>query len=167
MGSGKREPRRHSLLLDRRHRAIRSLMFTAHDNLVRTMREHAVELTSGGVSTKTLQAMGHPFARRTQMRRKKSGKFGTIKNLPINRQRGKLQSALKTTRKIRTLDRQVYDLWFDGRIARGSMYVISPPGTKRMRSRGFWREMEKRRKKENLLSRRGFREAASKIVGST
>jgi hypothetical protein len=107
--------------------------------LAEQMKEEAIKLTSGTVSTAQLRAMGHPFARRHP---------GSLARLPINRQSGGLQ------RSIRIMPRTVageegFQLQFT---SPHSKYVLRRMGTRKMVARGFWSEMKRR-----------FRRLASKV----
>lgn len=115
------------------------------------------ELTAGGVKTKTLRAMGHPFGRlnggdpstggrgvrdrakfKTLLTRK-----GVLPPLPINIQTGKLHAAI-------TLNgphgvRHAYDLFSN--VHDGRQYVLRPGGTSKMVGRGLlgqWGMLRKR-----------------------
>jgi hypothetical protein len=142
-------------------------MTVAHDELVAEQRDNAIGLTSGGITTKELARKGHPYARRLVGRRKKGGKFSGAPNLPINRQEGVLQRSIRLPRRYKGPKGQIYDLFFDPAAARARLYVVSPGGTSRMRSRGFWREMTKRYRKAALLNKRKFMADMASIHGQT
>lgn len=127
------------------------------------MEKDALELTSGKTTTAALRRMGHPFALRTRMKRKKGGRFASISSLPINKQSGRLRRSFKRVPRYKGPKGQIEDIFFNPSVAGNSLYVLSEGGTKRMRARGFWREMRKRYRKRALMNRREFRSKVDAI----
>lgn len=111
------------------------------------------ELTGGSVKTKELARRGHPFGRGPVPQKRGKGSFGkgqrgirsktrvrrTMRTLPINRQRGKLQDSLRMQK-----FRNYIDIFFAP--GDGSLLVLLPLGTRYMVARGFQAEVERRHK---------------------
>ena len=121
-----------------------------HRVIVAEARNDAVQLTSGGIKSKTLRAMGHPFGRTS------GGKFkGGVDTLPINVQSGRLRSSVNMKLLWRNVRGESYGLYFSTGYAK---YILSKGGTKFMVARGFQGEMKKRwtaRKKAMIQHLRG------------
>lgn len=128
--------------------------------LSESQKDYAIG-SGGGVSTKSLRAMGHPFAREGSAARgivknrgkfqtagktyrttftKKGGQVGT-KNLAQVR-RGIIQPLPinKQTGKLRSSFKRygTFETTFMGFFAPYAKYVLSPTGTKKMIARGFY-----------------------------
>jgi hypothetical protein len=158
----------HAKMLRKRFKLISVEMRVSHKKLVDRQEQNLIELTSGGVSTADLRRAGHPYAVRTRGKRKKGGKFKkAAPSLPINKQEGVLQRSRRKPLRYKGPKGQVYDLYFEPGQAGNRLYVVAPGGTKRMRSRGFWREMQKRYRKDLLINRRAFRAKAEAIKKRT
>jgi|GEM_PF-3583681 len=128
----------------------RMSMLELHTYLVREgARDHAVT-TSGGVSTRQLRSMGHPFGRQnpgdpstgvrgivrkrpSTISRKNRIRKGVLLPLPINRQTGRLRGSFFQT--VQTGPNRVVDMGFNVPYAK---FVLSPTGTKRMVARGYY-----------------------------
>ena len=106
-----------------------------HRDLAIEGRNDAHELTSGGVSSKELRRLGHPFGYGpTGMKRGTNikGSRSKIRNLPINRQTGRLQSGFRLTRESGGV--QSFGIRNNAPYAK---YILSPYGTTRMVGRGY------------------------------
>lgn len=130
---------------------VRHIAQAEHLQLTEEMRQDAIDLSSGNVSTKTLRKLGHPFGRRASGRmRGLKGKHRIqgfrVPLLPINRQEGNLRSGWRLA-KSRSANLQWADL---SNVAPYAKYVLAIGGTKRMVSRGFWQELKKRWRKRNF-----------------
>lgn len=138
--------------MDRRVTRMVSSIRQMHNELVLGgVRDHA-SLTSGGVSTRRLRQMGHPFGRQRsqdrstgvrgvvkgprvlfgQEKRRNRLRKGVLMPLPINKQTGRLRRSFWRTGPIGA-DRRV-DMGFRAPYAK---YVLSPEGTQKMVARGF------------------------------
>lgn len=124
------------------------LQRNVHKELVSQAQKDYAGGTGGGVSTKSLKDMGHPFAREGNAARgivKNKGKYrsygksygkkrqvsrGIIQPLPINKQTGKLRSSFKRYGS--------FEITYMGFAAPYAKYVLSPTGTKKMIARGFY-----------------------------
>jgi hypothetical protein len=128
-----------SLAAHQRRRAakVRRSLFVEHKAVVEAMQEEARRLTSGTVSSETLRAMGHPFARKATKGRRKGAQRGSLPRLPINRQTGDLQKSLRVFRRWQG-NTVAYQLQFTS----PHSVVLTPGGTDRMVARGFWSAMK-------------------------
>jgi hypothetical protein len=125
------------------------------------------ELTSGGISSKTLARMGHPYARlkgkASAGRRgvsksyiKKAGlkaSSGLAPLLPINRQSERLHRSVTLWHRS---SRYVLEesVGFNAQKAGRSMYAVRPTGTRYVVPRGIWVELRKR----GMVRNRSFRD---------
>lgn len=144
-----------SLALSQQIRFKKNLirMRIEHEAMVDRVRQEMFGLVSGTTSARTLRKMGHPFSRNRATKRKKGGKFSSIRTLPVNRQSGGLRRSLfKRKKKLR--EGHVIDVGFSIHYAK---YILSPDGTKNMRARGYWREVRRVWAKENLALRKKFK----------
>lgn len=135
-----------------------------HSKLANECYQEAWRITSGRISTRTLRAMGHPYGRRSgsysdvTSRRAVLGRQRTVKGsrmrlpgLPINRQSGKLQQAIKLNRRGGTGKvSQSYVLQVLRNIAPYAKYVLSLGGTVKMVTRPFWTHLYKYWKRKNF-----------------
>lgn len=135
-----------------------------HGKLANDCYQEAHRITGGRLSTRMLRAMGHPYGRRSgsfsdiKSRKTVLGRQRTTKGtrmrlpgLPINRQSGRLQQAIKLNRRTGTGKvSQVYILQVLGNIAPYAKYVLSLGGTTRMVPRPFWTHLQKYWKKKNF-----------------
>jgi len=105
------------------------------------------DLLRGGVSSKTLRRMGHPFGRRLQASKPGAGRVrGTLPLLPINRQTGRLIASIQ----LRPADGGTQAFHVGPTASAGrSMFVLSPGGTSKMVARGVYVVIEKRWKARN------------------
>ena len=117
-------------------------MISEHEQMIRDMESDAKELVSGKVSKSTLRRLGHPFGKTAGGRKR-----GKLPLLPINVQTGRLKRSLERRKISSHSSDRVYDIGFDAPYAK---YVLAIGGTKRMVSRGYWREVKKRWKKRNF-----------------
>lgn len=130
---------------------------------VRSVVEHSDDLLSGGVSTATLRAMGHPFSRRRfrsldkgaraalRGRRTQRGRWelrgaglGGLPTLPINRQTGRL---LRDQRLSGTRVGPGSTRWTHSLDAPYAGFVLAEKGTRSMIARGYRKEMDRRWKR--------------------
>jgi hypothetical protein len=128
-----------SLAIHQRRRAekVRRSLAIAAQGMVNDMKQEALRLTSGTVSSDTLRAMGHPYARRRTQGRRRGGQRGSLPRLPINVQTGTLRKSLRVFK--RTSHRGIsWQLQFTSPHA----IVLSPGGTSTMVARGFWAAMK-------------------------
>jgi len=95
------------------------------------MGEIAIELTSGTISTEELRRLDHPFSRRRPNAR--------IPKLPINKQTGALQDALRIVRQVKGNSVQLFL-----RVNHPHAIVLNKDGTSRMVPRGFIEAFAKR-----------------------
>lgn len=112
-----------------------------HEALAKDMKSEAIGLTSGTVSTSTLERLGHPFGRRASGRKR-----GRLPTLPINKQSGKLRAGFR-----------IYKISLQGITHRDVMnivpyakYVLAIGGSTRVVARGFYRELRKIWKNRNF-----------------
>ncbi|HLO97251.1 MAG TPA: hypothetical protein VK171_01540 [Fimbriimonas sp.] len=147
----------------RRFDAMALTQVKAHEELVQQGENDHKAYVLGGISSKALKAMGHPFARQgsaargivknkkqfksygntytfqsttkrgVAVQRKQQITRGKVDPLPINRQTGKLRSSYYRTR-YRGKDKVV---WM-GFKSKHASAVLSPTGTKHMIYRGFY-----------------------------
>lgn len=107
----------------------------------------AMDLTRGGVSSKQLRAMGHPYGRNrvAQGGQYRPGrKRGMLPSLPINKQSGGLRSRLRVVRTSGGI--QAFKL--TAGVHPGN-WVLNPDGTRKMVGRGFFLEIKKRWRARN------------------
>jgi hypothetical protein len=98
---------------------------------IKEMGKIAVELTSGTVSTRELRRMGHPFSRRRPQ--------ASVPKLPINKQSGNLQDAIRIVRRVRGDGEEIYL-----QVNSPHAMVLAKGGTSRMVPRGFFEAFAKR-----------------------
>jgi hypothetical protein len=98
----------------------------------REMGKIAEELTSGTTSSAELRRMGHPFSRRHPQ---------NFPRLPINRQSGSLQKAIRIVRRVVGNTEQLFL-----RVSHPHALVLRKEGTSRMVPRGFFEEFSRRTK---------------------
>lgn len=91
----------------------------------------AVDLTSGTYSTQELRRMGHPYSRRHP-------NPAAAPRLPINRQTGQLQDALRV---VLQFAGETVKIWL--KVNHPHAVVLSEKGTSKMVARGFWKELHK------------------------
>jgi hypothetical protein len=96
----------------------------------REMEKIAIELTSGTTSTAELRRRGHPHSRRRPQ---------GVPRLPINRQTGGLQSAIRIVRRVRANGEELYLS-----VNHPHAVVLAKGGTLTMVPRGFMEEFAKR-----------------------
>lgn len=143
--------------IDRRLDKTVRMMKTEHQHLAEALKRDAKELTSGGISSDQLAAMGHPFGRgrgrrmfkapgrgATRYRAKGDGRKGYAPLLPINRQTGRLYRSWTITRVSGGI--QSFQI---GPAVSYARYVLAVGGTKRMVARGFWSAMKRKWKSRN------------------
>jgi hypothetical protein len=104
------------------------------------------ELTSGGVSSRQLAAMGHPYARVGNGARRGPSKAyvkGAAPLLPINKQSSRLNSSVRLYHRSTryTLEESV---GFDAAKAGRSINAVAPKGTRYVVPRGIWGEIRTR-----------------------
>jgi len=120
---------------NRAAKAKRSLLIGSAE-VAAEMKQEAIRLTSGGVSSEQLRREGHPFGRSfTGTRRQR----GTRARLPINAQTHRLQRSLRVFRRL-TTQGVSWQLQFTAPYAQ---YILAPGGTKTMVARGFWAAIRK------------------------
>lgn len=145
------------------HRRVKVL----HREMAEDVSEHVDPLLSGGVKTKTLRALGYPYAKDfkrlaqpvefeiggvratkfmnvsrrgiSRARRKKVGFKGSAPLLPINEQTGRLKRGKRLVR-VGGYS-QAFDLKFVG--VSYSPFILSKHGTRKMVGRKFREEMER------------------------
>ena len=111
----------------------------------------ARKLTGGGVKTRTLRKLGHPFGRRGGGKGRRRGRLPL---LPINEQSGALRRRIRLVRA--TGGTQALKIT----TGRGrSNWVLAPAGTRKMVARGFFRQIKKRFKPRNLALLRHIQQA--------
>jgi hypothetical protein len=131
--------------------AIRKMtMKQGHADIAKRSLGDMSELTRGGISSKTLRRLGHPYGRgasaavRTPtglMRgadpKKAKSSMGrrTVPLLPINRQSGKLRAGMYLRKTSSPGALQAFALGSDVKYAK---YILHPAGTKRMVGRGIF-----------------------------
>ena len=131
----------------------------ACDDLAKGEIEDYVELTSGGTSQNTLNKQNNPYGRGfTNPRGKPRGRRP---GLPINRQSGRLQGGARLVRRNVASGR--FDRSAEWRLevhgVSYARYVIpkkASPGS-RMIYRGFWEEMDRRRRRRLFELKRDFK----------
>lgn len=139
-------------LLGRRDKAFKEGASKAFKTLVYETADYAKQNLEGTVKTKTLRAMGHPFARAavgisTKATTRKSdinkrikkilGKGGKVNLLPINYQTGKLSKSVYL-KHYKDKQGEHYDYGFSPTVAYYAKYVLAKQGTKYMKQRGYW-----------------------------
>jgi hypothetical protein len=97
---------------------------------IKEMGKIAIEMTSGNVSTAELRRQGHPHSRRRPQ---------NVPRLPINRQTGGLQSAIRIVRRASGEVEQLYL-----RVDHPHAIVLRKGGTSNMQDRGFIEEYQRR-----------------------
>jgi hypothetical protein len=97
---------------------------------IREMQQIAVEMTSGTTSAAELRKRGHPFSRRRPQ---------NVPRLPINRQTGGLQSAMRIVRRVNGETEQIYLS-----VNHPHAIVLRKGGTANMIDRGFMEEYNRR-----------------------
>ena len=139
----------------------RSLMLRIANGMKEEAIKPAIALTSGSITTKQLRQMDHPFARRNRtpqgrLRPSRSARItaarqsvGRIAKLPINRQTGALQKAIKVNVRSTAGTRWRVSLVINHPHA----VVLSPQGTRYMIPRGFAEELTRRMNSQRMLSR--------------
>lgn len=137
-----------------RFQAVIGDQMKLHGEIALAGKEDFFDLTRGGIKTKTLRAMGHPFARRGSIipggqrglsqSARKSGKFlsagikgqvsakGIVGRLPINIQSGQLRRGIQLVYRGGSL--KVFELFSTARHAK---YVLAVKGTDKMVERGL------------------------------
>jgi hypothetical protein len=128
-----------ALAVHQRKRAekVRRSLAIAGQSMVNDMKQEALRLTSGTVSSETLAAMGHPYARRRTTTRRRGGQRGSLPRLPIHRQSGELQKSLRVFKRMNARG-ITWQLQFTSPHA----VVLNPGGTSKMVARGFWAAMK-------------------------
>lgn len=135
-----------------------------HQRLANDCYVEAHKLTGGKITTRILRAMGSPFGRRagsssiigtkrTTLARQRGIKNSRMRlpTLPINRQSGKLQDAIRLTRRGGTGKvTQTYILQVLRNMAPYAKYILSLSGTVKMVTRPFWATLYKFWKKRNF-----------------
>jgi len=134
----------------------------ACDDLAKGEIEDYVELTSGTTSQNTLNKEGNPYGR--GFTNPKGKPRGRRPGLPINRQTGRLQQGARLVRRNTTTGR--FDRSAEWRVEVHGVpyarYVIPKkayPGS-RMIYRGFWEEMDRRRRRRLFELKRDFKRRA-------
>jgi hypothetical protein len=139
----------------------RSLMLRIATGLKVEAIKPAMQLTSGAITTKQLAEADHPFARRnrsasgrlrrgsTREIREARRAVGRFPKLPINRQTGALQRAIRI--QSRQAGEGVWRLYID--VNHPHAAVLSPQGTRHMIPRGFVEELQRRMTSQQMLSR--------------
>ena len=150
----------HSNITAVRKRAVRRLaglernIMDVHKFMGYEGKKDFIAGTGGSISTRALRTLGHPFAREGAMgtsrftyakRGEKLARLGTtgkkgqvtkkgvVRLLPINRQTGKLRSAITLDGPMGTNHTlKLYSKVFDGR-----QWVLHPRGTSKMVARGL------------------------------
>lgn len=140
--------------IEKRIREAQLNIIEAHRLIVVETYGDSQELASGNIKTKQLRRENHPFGRGLTTPRGKRRK--ARKSLPINVQSGRMRSALKL--QTIKLGPRVWTYSINFRGAPGyANFVLSPDGTRKMRGRGYWREVEKRYKSRKLGVKLAFR----------
>lgn len=130
-----------------RFRMMNAGMRQMHEQVARSGYQDSQELTSGGVSSKQLRAMGHPFGRNrgfTNGTYRPGRKRGALRSLPINRQTGGLRARLKLSR----TSGGIQSFKLSPGMHPGN-WVLNPDGTRRMIGRGFHSEIKRRWRPRN------------------
>jgi hypothetical protein len=139
----------------------RRLMLKIANGLKEEAIKPAKELTSGSISTKQLAAADHPFARRNRtdsgrLRRSNNpnvraarASVGRFPKLPINKQTGELQKAIKM--QVRQAGEGVWRLTLTANSPHA--VVLSPQGTRTMVPRGYIEALQSRIGSQRMLSR--------------
>lgn len=118
-----------------------------HRDIADLALQDAIELTSGGISERTLRKLGHPFGRNavrgtaTRGRMRGSAK-GFIPLLPINEQSHKLHDALRLDPIEELGATQSFGLMAGD--VEYAKYILSDSGTVFMIGRGFRGEIRRR-----------------------
>lgn len=126
-----------------------------HRDLAEQGLGDARELTSGGLSSRQLRAMGHPYGRGaaqgsaapTGLMRgaRLPGMRQRVRPLPINRQSGLLRGSMR----LRSAAGGVQSFVLGSGGIRYASYVLHPAGTKKMIGRGYFIEVKKRWRARN------------------
>jgi len=139
----------------------RSLMLKIANGMKGEAIKPAIALTSGSITTKQLAEADHPFARRnrsaagrlrpgrTREIREARRSVGRFPKLPINKQTGALQRAIRI--QARQAGEGVWRLYID--VNHPHAAVLSPQGTRHMIPRGFVEELQRRMTSQQMLSR--------------
>lgn len=115
---------------ERAKRVSRSLRAATRE-LADKGKEDALELTSGTVSKETLKRLGHPFARKPVIGRRRGGQRGSLPRLPINAQSGYLQRHFRVWQASK-------DSWVLANNAPYGKFILAIRDTKYMVARGFY-----------------------------
>jgi len=140
------------------------MMKIEHAKVANDCYLEAHRLTGGRVTTRQLRAMGHPYGRRAgsssniKTKRTTLGRQRNIKGtrarlpaLPINRQSGRLQDAIRLSRRSGSGKvAQTYILQVLRNMAPYAKYILSLSGTIKMVTRPFWQTLFKYWKTKNF-----------------
>lgn len=151
--------------------AIKRIAIEEHDAMASDIKTAQKSLTSGGITTKKLRELGHPFSRarwktldpmiKRAARKRRQG-VGHVPLLPINRQTGKLQKSLQA-KKIKYPDAlNVNQIEFTAPHAK---FILGAKGTKRMLPRGFAQAVVKIFKKRERNMKQKFRYRVVQLFG--
>lgn len=145
------------LLMSGRQKSMDKDIKAEFKRVVLKTTDDAKQMLSGTVKTKQLRKMGHPYARALRMKadtakpriiatkakvRKVLGiKSGTMSPLPINKQSGKLFASqyIKTWKTGRDIN---YRYGFNESQCRYAKWITAKQGTRKMRERGFWKQVK-------------------------
>jgi hypothetical protein len=138
-----------------------------HKVLVDGGEEDHFEFTKGQTKTRTLRAMGHPYAREgnaSRGNRNKSLGHRSIPALPINEQTGDLR---RSFRRVDTNNRDlVTKMGFNVPYAK---FVLSPTGTSKMVARDFYTSggklgiIRKRHRLRLAVAKKVYRQSIKKV----
>lgn len=173
-----RDPLAYYDSLVRRFERLGDDVKTAYRMLPEGGRDDLLQLTSGHIPSKTLDAMGGPYARKTAAAAigatKTPARRGVSKDyarrnalkgkalraaaplLPINRQKGNLTRSITINRRASVGAGLRYHVGFNRAKAKGSIYAVLPDGTRKVVPRGLWTEKRRRWRIRNRAFRDVF-----------
>ncbi|TXH54545.1 MAG: hypothetical protein E6Q97_10710 [Desulfurellales bacterium] len=133
------------------------------DDMAKDTYNDAVELTSGTATIAQLREENHPYGRGFNAPNGK--RRAQRKALPINKHSGKLQESFRNVRRDMRTGRfsRVAEFRLETHGVSYSKYVIrrSPKDKSKMIYRGFWEELDHRRKMRLYKMRQEFRRRPS------
>lgn len=127
-------------LMRHKEQQLRKIRFNfEHEfgKIAEAYHEDAIKFTGGGINSKQLAKMGHPYGRGTSSKTSAPGglkRRGKAPNVPINMQSGRLRRSWYM--KVRSSGGR--KVWTIGNSARHARYILSPWGTKKMVGREIW-----------------------------